>query len=111
MNGFGLGKLFMLPNPRNLINKKFLDDNYVTVVEHNKTTGRYSFAMYKYHTVPSGAKGLHLMLSADKHSFSNMADAVCDANNIISTLEFTDFWAKTLNIPRQSLQMLLIRAR
>ncbi len=91
--------------------RKFLDDNYVTAIERNKTTGRYSFAMYKYHTAPSGAKDLHLMLSDDKHSFSNLIDAMHDANNIISTLEFSDFWAKTLNVPKQSLQMMLIREK
>lgn len=91
--------------------RKFLEDNYVPVIERNKSTGHYSFAMYRYHIAPSGAKDLHLMLSDDKHSFSNLTDALCDANNIISTLEFTNFWADALNVPKRSLQMLLIRKR
>ena len=90
---------------------KFLGNTYVTAIERHKVTGRYSFAMYKYHTAPSGAKDLHLMLSDDKHSFPNITDALCYANNIISTLEFTDFWAKMLNVPKRSLQMLLIREK
>ena len=93
--------------------RKFLENNYVTAIVRNRGTGRYSFAMYRYHTAPSGAKDLHLMLSADdeKHTFTNQVDAIREANNIISTLELNDFWAKTLNVPQRSLQMLLIREK
>ena len=89
--------------------KDFLDKNYVMAVERNKMTGRYSFTMYKYHTAPSGNQSLQLLLSDDKHSFVNIMDAVRDANNIISTLELSDFWARALNVPKQALQMMLIR--
>jgi len=93
--------------------RKFLNDNYVMAIERNRKTGRYSFAMYIYHNAPSGAKDLHLMLSADdeKHTFVNPMDALRDANNIISSLEFSDFWAKTLNVPKRALQMMLIREK
>lgn len=91
--------------------RNFLDKTYVTAVERNKITGQYSFAMYKYDTAPSGHNRLRLILSDDKRGFTNITDAVRDANNIISTLELTDFWADTLNIPKQALQMMLIREK
>ena len=91
--------------------KAFLDDNYVMAIERHRATGRYSFAMYRWHIAPSGAKDLHLMLSADdeKHMSANPVDAIREANNVISTLELSDFWAKALNVPKRALQMMLIR--
>ena len=91
--------------------KRVLDANYVTAVERNRTTGRYSFAMYKYHTKPSGDQNLQLLLSDDKHSFPTIMDAVHDANNIISTMELSDFWAKALGMPARAVQMMLIREK
>ena len=89
--------------------REFLNETYVTAIERNKITGRYSFAMYKYDSAPSGHKRLQLMLSDDKHSFTNIIDAVRDANNVISTLELSDFWADALNVPKRALQMMLVR--
>lgn len=89
--------------------RKFLDDNYVVAIERNKITGKYSFAMYRYDVAPSGVRRLQLFLSDDKHSSSDIKKAMHDANNIIATLELTDFWVKALNIPKRALQMLLIR--
>jgi len=91
--------------------KQVLDKNFVMAVERNRTTGRYSFAMYRYHTKPSGDQNLQLLLSDDKHSFPTIMDAVCDANNIISTMELNKFWAKTLDVPARAIQMLLIREK
>lgn len=91
--------------------KKFLDENYVPAIERNKTTGKYSFVMYKYDIAPSGQKRLQLWLTDDKHSFDTTTEALNNANNTISTLEFTDFWAKTFDVPKQVLQMLLIRVK
>ena len=88
--------------------RKFLNENYLPAIEYNKTTGKYSFAMYRYDIAPSGHKRLRLWLTDDKHSFVKKEDALHDANNVISTLEFTDFWAKTYKVPKQVLQMLLM---
>ena len=88
--------------------KKFLDENYVPAIERNKTTGKYSFVMYKYDIAPSGQKRLQLWLTDDKHSFDTTTEALNNANNTISTLEFTDFWAKMYGVPKQVLQMMLI---
>lgn len=91
--------------------KKVLDENYVMAVERNKITGNYSFAVYTYHTKPSGDQNLQLLLSDDKHSFPTIMDAVHDANNIISTMELNNFWAKTLGVPSRAIQMMLIREK
>ena len=88
--------------------KKFLDDTFVMSIARQKSTGRYCFAMYKYDFAPSGATRLQLIKSGN-NSFSNIMYALHDANNnIISKMELTDFWAKTYNVPRRALQMMLI---
>jgi hypothetical protein len=89
--------------------KKFLDDTFVMSIARHKNTGLYCFAMYKYDFAPSGATRLQL-INSGKKSFQNVMDALRDANeNIISQMEFTDFWAKAYNVPKRALQMMLIR--
>lgn len=91
--------------------RKFVDERFVPAIERNRETGKYSLVMYKYDIAPSGQKRLQLWLTDDKHSFDNTIDALHNANNTISTLEFTDFWAKMYEVPKQVLQMLLIRVK
>ena len=88
----------------------FLNDNFVPAIELNKETKKYSFVMYKYHTHPSGHKSLQLM-STRNVNFSNVAEAVDDANSIISCMEFSDFWAKMYEMPKRAIQMMLIREK
>ena len=88
--------------------RKVVDDNFLSVVERNKKSKMYSLAIYRYDTAPSGIQRLQLMISSDK-SFKDLNNAMQDANNIISCLELNDFWAGVLNIPKQAIQMALIR--
>ena len=90
--------------------RKLLEENYFTCVEQDKNTGLHSFALYKYDIAPSGVKRLHLLLSSNR-GFTNLSDATVDANNIISGLELTDFSAAAFNVPKQAVQMLLIRQK
>jgi hypothetical protein len=91
--------------------KQVLENNYVTAIEKNKKTNLYSFAVYKYDIAPSGAKRLQLLLSDDKHTFSDLTAALNNANNIISTMELSDYVASVLSVPKQAIQMLLIRQK
>lgn len=89
--------------------KNILNDNFVFGIEQNKETKQYSFVSYKYHIHPSGHKSLQLWLTDDLHRFDTKDQAAQYANtNIISKLEFSDFWAKLYNIPSKALQMILI---
>ena len=88
--------------------RKIMEENFLTSIESNKVSGEYSFVVYRYDTAPSGAQRLQLWLTGDK-SFQEIEDALRDANNIIATLELTDFWAKVYGVPKQALQMLVIR--
>ena len=90
--------------------RKIMEDNFLTCIERDKVSGLYSFAMYRYDTAPSGAKRLQLMLTCNKN-FSKAEDALHDANNIISTWELSDFWAKIYGVPKQAVQMLLINEK
>lgn len=90
--------------------KKILDENFVTAIERDRQSGQYSFALYRYDVAPSGFKRLQLSKTSKK-SFANLLDAVHDANNIISCWELSDFWAKAFNMPKQAVQMLLIRQK
>ena len=90
--------------------KKVLDDTYLTTIGRKKDTNLYHFVMYKYDYAPSGIKRLQLMHSGN-HGFISYKEAVVDANNIISSMELTDFWAQTLNVPNRAIQMLLIRQK
>ena len=90
--------------------RELLEKNYLTCVEQDKKSGLHAFALYKYDIAPSGTERLRLMLSS-KRRFNNVSDAVKDANNIISTLELSDFWAGEFNVPKQAVQMLLIRQK
>ena len=90
--------------------RKILNDNYVMVVERNKKTGKYSFAMYRYYITPSGNDRLQLLLSG-KQSFLTYSEAVNNANGKISKMELKDFWVKSLNVPKQAIQMMLIREK
>ena len=90
--------------------KEFLNNNFVPVIEHDKKNNRYSFAMYRYHTHPSGHKSLQLMSTRDV-GFATRAEAIDDANSIISCMEFTAFWEKMYNMPKRAIQMMLIREK
>lgn len=90
--------------------RKLLEENYFACVEQNKNTGLHSFALYRYDIAPSGVKRLRLLLSSNR-GFANLSDATTDANNIISGLELPDFWSKAFDMPKQAVQMLLIRQK
>ncbi len=90
--------------------KKILDENFLTAIERDKQSGQYSFALYSYDVAPSGFTRLRLSATGNK-SFTNLLDAVRDANNIISCWELSDFWAKAFDVPKQAVQMLLIRQK
>jgi len=91
--------------------RKWLENTFEPVVEVNKKNGLYRFAMYRYDIAPSGFKRFQLFLTGPEKEFKKATDAVCDANNLISSLEFTDFWAKMYEVPKKVLQMRLIKAR
>ncbi len=90
--------------------KKILNENYLMALEQDKETKNYAFAMYRYDIAPSEQKRLRLLLSS-KSQFAQKQDALTHANNIISTLELNDFYAKALNVPTKAIQMLLIREK
>ena len=91
--------------------RKALSEMFLPVIEQNKLDGLYYFAMYKYHISIAGTKSLQLYLTKDKPGFKTVQEAVEDGNKAISTFEFTDFWAKMYEMPKQALQMLLIKPR
>lgn len=88
--------------------RKIVDDNFLFVIERKRISQKYSLAVYRYDIAPSGAKRLQLMISSKKE-FEDLNSALWDANNIISCLELNDFCANALNIPKQAIQMALIR--
>ena len=90
--------------------RNILDRNYVMSIQRDSRTQQYYFAMYRYDITPSGTKRLQLKYSSKKQ-FTTTQDALTDANNIISTIELTDFWAKTFKVPNRAIQMLLIRQK
>lgn len=87
-----------------------LDKHYIPTIERDKKTGKYSFALYRYNISPSGFKRLQLLLS-DNRAFDDIEKAMNKANEIISTFELSDTWAKMLHIPKKAIQMLLIREK
>ena len=91
--------------------RNFVDENFVPTIERNIKTGEYSLAIHKFALTPSGCNRLQLWLTDDKHSFNNITDALHRANKTISALEFTDFSAKMYGVPKQVLQMMLIREK
>ncbi len=90
--------------------KEILNKNYLMAVEKNTQANTYAFAMYRYDIAPSGQKRLRLLRSSNQQ-FSEESAAITDANNIISTMELYDFYATALNVPKQAIQMLLIRQK
>ena len=90
--------------------RKILDENYVMVIEKNKKSGKYSFAMYRYYVKPSGNDGFQLLLSS-KREFVTKTEAINNANGHISNMELKDFWSKSLNVPSKAIQMMLIHER
>ncbi len=87
-----------------------LDKYYIPTIERNRKSGKYSFALYRYHVSPSGFKRLQLLVS-DSRAFDDAAKATKIANEIISNWELSDTWAKTLHMPKKAIQMLLIREK
>lgn len=88
--------------------KNILDKNYLMAIERDKNSGKYFMAVYRYDIAPSGFQRLQLLLSGNKR-FDNVVNALQDANRIISHMELNDFYAKQLNMPKQAIQMMLIR--
>ena len=90
--------------------KNILDKNYLMAIECDKNSGKYFMAVYRYDIAPSGFKRLQLLLSGNKR-FDNVVNALHDANRIISQMELNDFYAKQFNMPKKSIQMMLIREK
>ena len=90
--------------------KKFLDENYVITIEQNKNTKLYSMFMYRYDIAPSGFKRLQLIASG-KEQFADLTAAIHNANDVISKMEFSAFWAEIYDVPAKVLQMMLIREK
>ncbi len=89
--------------------KKFLFNTFETGIAKSRETGKYRFEMYKYHISPSEFK-MPLLMFSGKKEFISVDDAIKDANNIISGFELSDYWAKMYEMPKQAVQMLLIKA-
>lgn len=91
--------------------RKYVTENFFPVIEHDKQTGKYSFAVTRIDTSMAGTKRVLPMIS-DKTEFQNFESCAAHANrNVIPTLELTDFWARALSVPKTALQMLHIRER
>lgn len=91
--------------------RKALTEMFLPVIEQNRLDGLYYFAMYRYHISMAGTKSLQLFLTKDAPGFKTKQEAIDDGNKVISTLEFTDFWAKIYEMPKKVLQMMLIKQR
>ena len=95
-----------LPRVRN-----FIDENYSATIVRNKNTNNFTVALYKYHVAPSGFKTLQLMATATK-DFPDSAKATYYANSeFLPNLELSDFFEKSLKMPKRALQLLSIRER
>jgi len=90
--------------------KKLLDENFLIGIERNAKTGRYSLAVHRYDIRPDGDKRLRLLISSNK-TYDNVSDAVHMANEAISSFELSDFWAGAFGMPKQAIQMMLIREK
>ena len=91
--------------------KKYVTENFFPVIEQDKNTGKYSFAITRLDTSIAGTKRILPMVS-DPKKFSSYSDAVKHANNnIMPKLELKPFWASALNIPQRALQILHIKER
>ena len=87
--------------------KKVVDENFASTVEKNEILGTYISCLYRYEYTPSGFKRPLLMKTSAKE-FATEGEAVDFANEVVSAWELNDFWAKMLEVPRKSVQMLLI---
>ncbi len=90
--------------------RQILGNNFVPAIEREQKSGLYSLVMYRYDVSPSGSKRLRLLFSSNQH-FADIADALHNANTVISSLELNAKVAEVLQIPRTAIQMLLIRTK
>ena len=91
--------------------RKALNEMFLVTIEQNRLDGLYYFTMYRYHVSLAGTKSLQLFLTKDAPGFKTIQDAIDDGNKAISTLEFSDYWAKLYKMPKRVLQMMLIREK
>lgn len=91
--------------------KKVLKKNFVSCIERDEYTGRYSFALYRYNFVQFGRKKRRLILTSE-NTFKAPKDAIKDANSvIIPGLRLEASWADAWKIPEKAIQMMLIREK
>ena len=91
--------------------RETLNNIFVTDICLHKTTGKYAFCLYKFHTHPSGFKSLQLVNSS-KTEFDSMEEARNHANtNIIPKLTLNEFRAKQIGVNAKAIQMMLIPQR
>ena len=85
-----------------------LNDEFFASIVLNKITGKYCFALYRWHLHPSGHKSLQLS-NTSKTEFNTEQQAAKHAiSSIIPNLILSDFWAKSLKLHSKSLQMLVL---
>ena len=91
---------------REILSKIFLTD-----ISLHKTTGKYAFCLYKFHTHPSGFKSLQLV-NFSKTEFDSEEEARNHANtNIIPKLMLNEFRAKQIGVNAKAIQMMLIHEK
>ena len=85
--------------------KNYMQENYSSLISTNMHNGKRFVRLYRHEITPSESIRPIQIYSAELHT----PNFVREANDKISTLELTDFWAKALNVPKRALQMMLIR--
>jgi hypothetical protein len=84
---------------------KFMQENYSSLITLDKATGRFCVRVYRHEITPSESIRPIQIYASELHE----KDFIREANRKISALELSDFWAKMLEVPKRSLQMMLIR--
>jgi hypothetical protein len=91
--------------------RTYVRANFFPVIEQDKESGEYNFAVTRMGTSMSGTRRVVPMVS-DKKVFSDVESARTHANNeVIPKLELSKFWSNALYIPQRALQMLHVQER
>jgi hypothetical protein len=90
--------------------KKILNEYFIPLIKRDNKTKKYSFEMYRYDATSAGRKKSHLEIR-DPRPFNNMAEAIDNANSLISCMELKESWANTFNMPKRAIQMMLVREK
>lgn len=91
--------------------RAFVNNLFVVEAFQDNKTGKYGVMLSKRHDTPSGNVRYTLQLSTSA-KFDSMNKAVAFANEtMIPSLELTDFWTNTYDVPAKILQTLHINQR